>query len=45
MNLSLIKKEIEKNVDFDFVFKYKPYEIKRFLKRRDIERNIKYLIK
>ena len=27
INLFLIKKEIEKNVDFDFVFKYKFYKI------------------
>ena len=43
-NLFMIKKKDE-NVDFDFVFKYKPYEIEKLLKRRDIERNIMYLIK
>ena len=44
-NPSLIKEKIEKNVDFDFAFKHKFYEIERLLKRRDIEKNIKYLIK
>ena len=44
-NSSLVKKEIEKNVDLKFVFKYKFYKIERFLKRRDIEKNIIYLIK
>ena len=42
-NPPLIKEE--KIVDFDFVSKHKPYEIERLLKRRDIERNTKYLIK
>ena len=37
--------EKDENVDFDFVFKYKFYEIEKLLKRRDIERNIMYLIK
>ena len=45
MNSLFIKEKIEKNVDFEFIFKYKFYEIERFLKRRDIERNIIYLIK
>ena len=44
-NSFLVEKKVEKNVDFNFVFKYKFYEIERFLKRRDIEKNIKYLIK
>ena len=43
MNSFFIKEK--KNVDFDFAFKYKFYKIERFLKRRDIEKNIKYLIK
>ena len=43
-NLFFVKEKNE-NVDLDFVSKYKFYEIERFLKRRDIERNIIYLIK
>ena len=43
-NFSFIKKS-RKNVVFDFIFKYKFYEIERLLKRRNIEKNIKYLIK
>ena len=45
MNLFFVKEKIEKNVDFEFVFKYKFYEIERLFKRRDIEKNIIYLIK
>ena len=44
-NPLFIKKKVEKNVDFKFVFKYKFYKIERLLKRRDIEKNIIYLIK
>ena len=44
INLSFVK-EKDKDVDLDFVFKYKPYEIEKLLKRRDIEKNITYLIK
>ena len=43
-NLFTIEEEDE-NVDFDFVFKYKFYKIEKLLKRRDIEKNIIYLIK
>ena len=32
-------------IDLNFIFKYKFYKIKRLLKRRDIKKNIKYLIK
>ena len=44
-NPPFIKKEIEKNVDPEFAFKYKLYKIERLLKRRDTEKNIIYLIK
>ena len=44
-NPLFIKKKVEKNVDFKFVFKYKSYKIERLLKRRNIEKNIIYLIK
>ena len=37
--------EKDKNVDFDFIFKYKFYEIEKLLKKRDNEKNIIYLIK
>ena len=43
-NLFAIEEKNE-NVDFDFIFKYKFYKIEKLLKRRDIERNIIYLIK
>ena len=43
-NLSFVKEKNE-NVDFNFAFKYKFYEIEKLLKRRDIEKNIIYLIK
>ena len=39
INLFAIK-EKDENVDFDFIFKYKSYEIEKLLKKRDIERNI-----
>ena len=38
-------KEKDENIDLDFVFKYKFYEIEKLLKRRDIKKNIMYLIK
>ena len=44
INLFIVKEKNE-NVDFDFVFKYKFYEIERLLKRRNIEKNVIYLIK
>ena len=44
INLFTIK-EKDENVDSDFVFKYKFYEIEKLLKRRNIEKNIMYLIK
>ena len=44
-NSFLVKEKVEENIDFEFVFKYKLYEIKRLLKRHDIEKNIMYLIK
>ena len=44
INLFFVE-EKDENVDFDFIFKYKFYEIKKFLKKRDIEKNIIYLIK
>ena len=45
-NINLFSvKEKDENVDFDFVFKYKFYEIEKLFKRRDIEKNIIYLIK
>ena len=44
-NPFFIKEKIEKNIDFEFVFKYKFYKIERFLKRHNIEKNIIYLIK
>ena len=43
-NLFTIKEKNE-NVDPDFAFKYKSYKIKKLLKKRDIEKNIMYLIK
>ena len=45
INLFFVKEKVDKNVNFDFVFKYKSYEIEKLLKRRDIEKNIMYLIK
>ena len=45
INLSFVEKKVDENVDFNFVFKYKFYEIEKFLKRRNIKRNIMYLIK
>ena len=44
INLFTIKEKNE-NVDLDFIFKYKLYEIEKLLKKRDIEKNIMYLIK
>ena len=44
INLFFVK-EKDENVDLDFIFKYKFYEIEKLLKRRDIEKNIMYLIK
>ena len=44
INLSAIK-EKDENVDSDFTFKYKFYEIEKLLKKRDIEKNIIYLVK
>ena len=44
INLFTIK-EKDENVDLDFIFKYKSYEIEKLLKKRDIEKNIMYLIK
>ena len=32
-------------IDSNFTFKYKFYKIERLLKRRDIKKSIKYLIK
>ena len=43
-NFFFVEKKDE-NVDLDFIFKYKSYEIEKLLKKRDIERNITYLIK
>ena len=44
INLSAIK-EKDENVDLDFVFKYKFYKIEKLLKKRNIKKNIMYLIK
>ena len=43
-NLFFVK-EKDENVDLDFIFKYKSYEIEKLLKKRDTEKNIMYLIK
>ena len=45
--IQLISSIIEEDhaIDFDFAFKYKLYKIERLLERRDIEENIKYLVK
>ena len=37
--------ETQEEIDPDFASKHKFYEIERLLKRRDIERNTKYLVK
>ena len=44
INFFFVKKKDE-NVDFDFIFKFKFYEIEKLLKKRDIKKNIMYLIK
>ena len=44
INLFFVE-EKDEDVDFDFVFKYKLYEIEKLLKKRDIKKNIMYLIK
>ena len=44
INLFTIK-EKDENVDLDFVIKYKFYKIEKLLKKRDIKKNIMYLIK